>query len=130
MENFKEWMVLNEVRYGQYCGPGPRLNKDCTALADGSPLPTPINTVDKICQDHDIRYCKCGSQWTHGLLGNTGTTCSKGADEEMREKLQGVIGKLAGSEKLVGTLILRYFQQHARTQRSLDRNGPGPFVAF
>lgn len=133
MENvkFKEWLVLNEARYGNYCGPGPKLNKDCTALANGDPLPQPINTVDKICQVHDIHYCKCGGHWTHGLLGNAGTSCSRGADKNMQAQLDGVINKLTGSEKLIGTIILRYFQQLERGQRNRDRNLPpgGPTLA-
>lgn len=123
--NFKEWLVLNEARYGNYCGPGPKLNKDCSALADGSPLPQPINSVDKICQAHDIKYCQCGSNWTHGLLGNAGTACSRGADKNMQAQLDGIVQKLTGSEKLVGTIILRYFQQLERGQRARDQNGPG-----
>lgn len=127
MEDFREWVALNEVRYGQYCGPGPKLNKDCTALANGQPLPAPINTIDSICQKHDIKYCKCGSHWTHGLLGNSGSSCSRGADKDIQKDLMSVINKLSGSEKLVGNLILRYFQHHERSQRQFDRSRPsGP----
>jgi len=122
--NFKNWMTLNEIRYGNYCGPGPKLNKDCTALFNGNPLPEPINTVDGICQIHDLEYCKCGSHWTHGLIGNAGTPCSKGADDNMKRKLDGTLKKLTGPEKLVGTLILRYFQQVARTQGRSIQNKP------
>lgn len=131
--NFKDWIELNEARYGNYCGPGPKLNKDCSALANGDPLPQPINTLDRICQNHDLRYCNCGSHWSAALIGNSGTSCSREADKIMQKELKGSVAKLAGSEKLIGNLILRYFQHLERDQNRRDQgpgSGPGAPFAF
>jgi hypothetical protein len=119
-KKFKDW--LNEAFYGNYCGPGPALNADCSGLKDNSPLPNPINKVDAICQSHDLSYCQCKSGWTHGLLGKKGSACSQAADEEMRQKLAALIPTLQGTEKLAANLMLRYFQSHAKIQGITNRN--------
>ena len=118
MENveFKEWLVLNEARYGNYCGPGPKLNKDCSALANGEPFPTPINNIDAICQNHDISYCRCKANWKDAVLSQPGTPCSRGADKIMQGDIETIIPKLSGSEKFYAKLMLTYFKSHEKIQ--------------
>lgn len=111
---FKEY--FNEAtRYGNYCGPGPELDKTCSKLADGSPLPNPINSVDATCKAHDISYCKCGANWMDGIVGR-GSSCSKAADKDMISQIKKILPDLKGTQKLIAHLILQYFQIHAGRQ--------------
>jgi len=132
MENldFKEWLTLNETYYGNYCGPGPKLDKACIKLANGEPLPKPINSVDATCRDHDLMYCRCGVDWRTGILGNKGTQCSRTADRVLIRNLEKLREKLKGSERLAGTVVLNYFKIHQGVQNQGDKGPPtGGFSA-
>lgn len=107
-------------RYGNYCGPGPKLMpKTCDRLATGDPLPAPINKVDGACQVHDMDYCRCGVNWTAGVIGSAGTSCSRGADEKLVKQIRNYIkaGLLSGKEKIAGDVVSKYFQAVAGLQR-------------
>ena len=107
-------------RYGHYCGPGPKLwPKTCDKLVSGDPMPSPINKVDSACQVHDIDYCKCGVNWTAGVIGAPGTSCSRSADEKLVSQLRNFIkaGLLSGKEKIAGDVVAKYFSAVAGLQR-------------
>lgn len=125
--DFKEWLTLNEAYYGNYCGPGPKLDKTCMKLANGEPLPEPINSVDATCRDHDLMYCRCGVDWRTGVIGNSGTQCSRTADRVLIRSLEKLRERLKGSEKLAGTVVLNYFKTHQGVQNQTNKNPPGGF---
>lgn len=119
---FREWLALNEVRYGNYCGPGPKMDVSCAKLADGSPLPPPINRVDAVCQAHDVAYCRCGAGWQHGLIGRAGSPCSREADEVLRRDIESIAASLPRGERLAASVILNYFRSHGRVQKTIHRD--------
>lgn len=129
MINFRSWLgrnrepqpgddPLKRYRYGQYCGPGPYLDKGCKNLRTGEQLPAPVNTTDAQCRVHDIEYCKCGVGSSAGLPG-MGTRCSLEAD---RALVKSLIDKVKNKEitnpkELVAAkLITLYFRINGSLQ--------------
>lgn len=98
-------------RYGNYCGPGPKLSPDCSSLDDGSPMPEPINKVDAACQIHDKQYCACGVNWKNSFPG---TSCSRESDKGLLSALMDLINnkKVSGKELNAARLISTYFKTH------------------
>lgn len=125
--DFKEWLTLNEAYYGNYCGPGPALDKSCSKLANGEPLPEPINSVDAACRDHDLMYCRCGVNWRTGIIGNSGTDCSRTADRVLIRNLDRLREKLKGTEKIAGNIVLNYFKTHQNIQNKNNDDSPGGY---
>ena len=111
-----------KFRYGNYCGPGPDLSDNCEKLANGNPLPQPINSIDNVCKKHDIFYCKCGSKWQHGVLGSAGSECSRKADSFMQKEIEDLLPELSGNERVIALLILNYFKTHGIFQKLTHRN--------
>ena len=107
----KDPLIGKSLRYGNYCGPGPRFDKpDCETLLGGTPLPNPINDVDAACQKHDIAYCKCNSRWVSGLpMG--GTPCTLDADRALILAVNDLLqsGTLSKTERFVADIIRSYF---------------------
>jgi hypothetical protein len=116
---FKEWYQIEEgllsgFRYGNFCGPGPYLDKKtCGSLTDGSPPPEPIDAVDAGCKQHDIDYCKCGANSMSGVIG-FGNACTKQADQRlisnMKQQLQS--GQLSDGAVKAAKMISGYFGAH------------------
>lgn len=104
-------------RYGNYCGPGPKLHKTCDRLSDESPLPNPKNSVDVHCKQHDIDYCKCGVNWTAGLPGK-GNACSRQSDRAFVNKLLSIKDKLPPDQQRAASIISQYF---GKWKASIDR---------
>lgn len=87
--------AASNIRYGNYCGPGPYLNpQSCQNLDTGETPPAPINQTDALCKQHDIDYCKCGVTSTAGIPG-FGTGCSSEADEKL---IRDIARKLKNNE--------------------------------
>jgi hypothetical protein len=108
-------------RYGNYCGPGPKFDrKTCDRLADGRPLPQPINAVDAACKVHDTDYCGCNVDWKAGFLFGKGTPCSREADVKLIKTLGGLAKERKFSshgEWIAANLIRNYFRLHNWMQR-------------
>lgn len=112
----KSWL-----RYGNYCGPGPRLlSPPCDKLASKSPLPLPKNTVDTHCKQHDVDYCKCGVDWDAGLPGR-GNACSRQADNDLVDKLLALKDVLPPDQKIAASIIRQYFAKWKDAMGSLIR---------
>lgn len=131
--HFAEWLFLRETkergtkdstipgsrwRYGNYCGPGPAIDrKTCDKLADGRPLPPAINVVDAACKDHDLEYCGCGADWRAGFLFGAGSPCSRGSDVRLMKTLDQLAkdGKLTTHDQWMAAHIIKnYFRLHNR----------------
>jgi hypothetical protein len=115
MMRFKQFLALDEAfRYGNFCGPGPYLDKKtCMTLKDGSPAPQPINQVDASCKQHDIDYCRCNAGSLSGVVG-FGNNCTGKADQRLAKTLDQLIQskKLDPSQARAAHIIKGYFGAH------------------
>lgn len=103
--------MQNRWRYGNYCGPGPKFSQDCSSLADGRPLPEPINKVDMACKIHDAKYCMCGNTWKTSFPG---TPCTRSSDHDLLSALNSLIKnkEISGKEYSAANLIMKFYKAH------------------
>jgi hypothetical protein len=126
-KSFLEYDISNAIkniaktfRYGTYCGPnktGDIVSKPCNVHDSGDPLKPPKDKLDSLCMSHDVDYCKCGDEWTAGLLGNKGSECSREADKKFIGDIRQNIDSMSPKEKFVANLILAYFRMHGNLQK-------------
>lgn len=108
-----------KVSYGNYCGPSKPVIPPCDQHDDGSELLPAKNTLDSLCKVHDIDYCKCGSDWTSGVLGHRGSKCTQMADQDFVKKIKDSYGEMGRQEKAVAMMIYNYFRMHGSLQKIL-----------
>lgn len=112
--------IAKKFRYGTYCGPnktGEIVSKPCDVHDNGDPLKPPKDKLDSLCMKHDIDYCKCGDEWTSGLMGYKGSECSREADKQFISNITRDIDSMEPNEKFVANLILTYFRAHGNVQK-------------
>ena len=114
--------IARKFSYGTYCGPnkiGDIVSKPCNIHDNGEKLKPPKDKLDSLCMKHDIDYCKCGDEWTAGLIGNKGSECSREADRNFIDKLTTNMDSMGRKEKFVANLILSYFKVHGSLQKMI-----------
>jgi hypothetical protein len=106
-------------RYGNYCGPGPDLNK--------KPWPPALTPVDAACKQHDVDYFNCKTNWKSGfpLLGSP---CTVPADEKFVNQLKQLLvsGQLDKKDIRAAKIILSYFQVKNRFDKFRNNKSFSP----
>ncbi len=117
--NFKEW-IKNENLYGVYCGPGPKLSGSCDSLANGSPMPRPIDRLDGACQNHDVDYCNAGATWQSAMpFGRSNNPQTREADKKLLANVRRIAktDNLSPKAQRFAKLIRKYFSYLIRGKR-------------
>jgi hypothetical protein len=112
---FSEWLSRrDENLYGVYCGPGPKLNApDCDRLAAGQEMPSPKDSLDSACRDHDIAYCKAGADWRSAIpFSARRTPETRDADSKLISTIKSLrkSGKLPPGAERFSRLMARWFR--------------------
>lgn len=111
--------MAQKFSYGNYCGPSKPVVPPCDQHDDGSDLLPAKDTLDSLCKVHDVDYCKCGSDWLSGVLGNKGSKCTQMADQEFIRRIKDSYEKMGRREKVVAWIIYNYFRTHGNLQKLL-----------
>lgn len=114
--------IAKKFSYGTYCGPnkiGDIVSKPCNIHDNGEKLKPPKDKLDSLCMKHDIDYCKCGDDWTAGLIGYKGSECSREADRSFIDRLNKNMDSMGSKERFVANLILSYFKVHGNLQKMI-----------
>lgn len=116
--------MASKFSYGNYCGPSKPVVPPCDKHDDGSELLPAKDNLDSLCKTHDVDYCKCGADWTSGVVGSRGDKCTRVADSEFVQRIKQNLPLMSRRERLVAMMIANYFSVHGSLQRLLANDEP------